>query len=93
MKKDCSEITLIAENIYQYVLSGRYGLEMRYSGALYCSWYENEGITVYKMDLNGQNAEKLCRFGYRGEIAVQGDSIYCGNFYDGRENVVQICLS
>ena len=93
MKKDGSEITLIAEHIYQYVLSGSYGSEMRYSGALYYSRYENEGITVYKMDLNGQNTEKLCRFGYRGEIAVQGDYIYCGNFYDGRENVVQLRLS
>ena len=29
-------------------------------------------MTVYQMDLNGQNAEEVCYFEDRGEIAVYG---------------------
>ncbi|MDE6914452.1 MAG: DUF5050 domain-containing protein [Lachnospiraceae bacterium] len=77
MKRDGSERTLIANGIYQCALSGRHGWQMRYSGAVYCSRYEDDGLTVYKMDLNGHNAEALYHFDYCGEIAVWSDYIYC----------------
>ena len=45
---------------------------MRYAGSIYCSKSTDEGMTVYQMDLNGQNAEEVCYFEDRGEIAVYG---------------------
>lgn len=90
MKKDGSESVLIAENVMQYVLSNGDCQGMRYAGSIYCSKSTDEGMTVYQMDLNGQNAEEVCYFEDRGEIAVYGGNIYC-YFYGEMEKITWYC--
>ena len=90
MKKDSSESVLIAENVMQYVLSDGDCQGMRYAGSIYCSKSTDEGMAVYQMDLNGQNAEEVCYFEDRGEIAVYGGNIYC-DFYGETEKITWYC--
>ena len=85
MKKDGSESVLIDEKVMQYVLSDGDCQGMRYVGSIYCSKSTDEGMAVYQMDLNGQNAEEVCYFEDRGEIAVYG-GISIVTFTEKRKN-------
>lgn len=93
MKKDGSERKLIAEDVWDYLLSDGYSQETQNMDVIYYSKTEENGMTVYKMDINGQEEEELCRFEVQGNLAVFGGHLYCiGEFYDDREKLTRICL-
>lgn len=93
MKKDGSEKVLIDKDVSEYVLSDGYSQEIRYAGAIYCGKLKDEGMTVYKMGMNGQNAKEVCHFNTSGEMAVYGRNIYCSSYsYGEREKIMQFCL-
>lgn len=103
MNRDGSQRVLIATNVYDYVLSDVIYQNVRYVGAIYYSERTDEGITVCKMDLSGQNAEEVCHFTMNyftnaafsqcGRIAVMGEYICCIGFDDeGSCIIARYCL-
>ncbi len=103
MNQDGSQRVLIATNVYDYVLNDVIYQNVRYVGAIYYSERTDEGITVCKMDLSGQNVEEVCRFtmdyftnaafSQCGKIAVMGEYINCIGFDDeGSCIIARYCL-
>lgn len=93
MKKDGSERELIAEDVWDYLLSDGYSQETQNMEVIYYSKTEGNGMTAYQMDINGQGEEELCHFAVRGNLAVFGGDLYCiGAFYGDREKLTRFCL-
>lgn len=103
MNRDGSQRVLIAAGVSEYVLSDGVYQEVRYAGAIYYSELMDEGFTVWKMDLNGQNAEEVCHFdlkyftkeGFymRGMIAVMNGYINCiGADKEDNYFIARFCL-
>lgn len=93
MKKDGSNRELIAEDVWTYVLSDGYSQETQNMDTIFYSKTEENGMTVYKMDLNGQEEEELCHFDVQGNLAVFGGHLYCiGEFYGDKEKLTRFCL-
>lgn len=92
LKKDGSERELIDTGIRQFVLRDGYNSKVRYSGFIYYSKWMDGEFAISRMDLNGQNAEELCRFDKGRGMMVYGSSIYFAgqkqisrlNLWDGK---------
>ena len=93
MKKDGSERELIADNVWQYILTDGYNSEVRYSGAIYYQERIDSGWGISRMDLAGQNKEELCRFDDVGIMIVAGYSIYyTGDFIEDKREISRFDL-
>ena len=93
MKSDGTERELIATDVYQYILSDGYNPEVWYSGSIYYSKWTGHELAVCRMDLNGQNEEKLCCLDSIGNIMVYGAILYyIGDSYGEREQISRINL-
>lgn len=88
MKKDGSERELIDTGIRQFVLRDGYNSKVRYSGFIYYSKWMDGEFAISRMDLNGQNAEELCRFDKGRGMMVYGSSIY----FAGQEQISRLNL-
>ena len=87
MKRDGTERELIATGVWQYVLNDG-DQKVWYSGSIYYSKWTDNGFTICRMDLDGQNEKELCRFDSRGTMMVYGGNIYyVGDFYEEREQI------
>ncbi|MCM1259139.1 MAG: DUF5050 domain-containing protein [Roseburia sp.] len=92
MKKDGSERELIAEDVWDYVLSNGYSQETQSMDIIYYSKTEKNGMTAYKM-VSGQGEEVVCHFDVQGNLAVFGRNLYCiGKFYGDTEKLTRFCL-
>lgn len=88
MKKDGSERELIGTDIRQFVLRDGYSSKVRYSGSVYYSKWMDGEFAISRMDLDGQNAEELCRFDKGRGMMVYGSSIY----FAGQEQISRLNL-
>lgn len=84
MKKDGSGRELIATNIWQYTLDDERRAEVWYAGFIYCCRRVENEFAISRMDLNGQNEEKLCCFDTSGKMLMNG---YARGFYGDGEKI------